>query len=74
MENKQALSAPNNYYDKYENEVGPESRKSLESMATKPEWFVLSNDINNFSKRLIETVSKVTKNEKDKMVLDFIMI
>ncbi|PFE50949.1 cell wall anchor protein, partial [Bacillus cereus] len=70
-ENKEALSAPNNYYDKYESEVGPASRQALQSMATKPDWFVLSNNIDEFSKSLIQTVSAVTKSEKDKMVLDF---
>ncbi|MCU5484781.1 MucBP domain-containing protein, partial [Bacillus cereus] len=70
-ENKEALSAPNNYYDKYESEVGPVSRQALQSMATKPDWFVLSNNIDEFSKSLIQTVSSVAKIEKDKMVLDF---
>ncbi|WP_242261577.1 isopeptide-forming domain-containing fimbrial protein, partial [Bacillus cereus group sp. BfR-BA-01453] len=70
-ENKEALSAPNNYYDKYESEVGPVSRQALQSMATKPDWFVLSNNIDEFSKSLIQTVSSVTKIEKDKMVLNF---
>ncbi|MBY0598583.1 isopeptide-forming domain-containing fimbrial protein [Bacillus bingmayongensis] len=69
-ENKETLAAPNQYYDKYDPEVGPYSRNALQSMATKPEWFVLSNDIEEFSKRLIETVTQVTKKEKDTMVLD----
>lgn len=33
-------------------------------MATKPEWFVLANDIEEFTKNLIETVTKVTKKKK----------
>ncbi|MBE5107535.1 isopeptide-forming domain-containing fimbrial protein [Bacillus thuringiensis] len=69
-ENKETLAAPNQYYDKYDREVGPYSRNALQGMATKPEWFVLSNDIEEFSKKLIETVTQVTKKEKDTMVLD----
>ncbi|MDZ5605747.1 isopeptide-forming domain-containing fimbrial protein [Bacillus pseudomycoides] len=69
-ENKDTLAAPNQYYDKYDREVGPYSRNVLQSMATKPEWFVLASDIEEFSKKLIETVTQVTKKEKDKMVLD----
>jgi len=69
-ENKDTLAAPDQYYDKYDREVGPYSRSMLESMATKPEWFVLSNNIEEFSNKLIETVTQVTKKEKDKMVLD----
>ncbi|WP_420685889.1 isopeptide-forming domain-containing fimbrial protein [Bacillus cereus] len=69
-ENKETLAAADQYYDKYDREVGPYSRNILESMATKPEWFVLSNNIEEFSKRLIETVTQVTKKEKDKMILD----
>ncbi|WP_142292918.1 isopeptide-forming domain-containing fimbrial protein [Bacillus cereus] len=69
-ENKETLAAPNQYYDKYDREVGPYSRNVLQNMATKPEWFVLSNDIDEFSKKLIETVTQVTKKEKDTMVLD----
>ncbi|CUB53491.1 Trypsin-resistant surface T6 protein precursor [Bacillus subtilis] len=69
-ENKETLAAADQYYDKYDREVGPYSRNILESMATKPEWFVLSNNIEEFSKKLIETVTQVTKKEKDKMILD----
>ncbi|OQR55903.1 isopeptide-forming domain-containing fimbrial protein [Bacillus sp. CDB3] len=70
-EDKKFLSASNQYYDKYDKEVGPYARQELQKMATKPEWFVLSNDIEEFTKNLIETVTKVTKKEKDRMVLDF---
>uniref|UniRef100_UPI001F57A424 vWA domain-containing protein n=1 Tax=Bacillus cereus group sp. BfR-BA-01309 TaxID=2920286 RepID=UPI001F57A424 len=70
-ENKKYLSTPENYYDKYDKEVGPYSRNALQKMATKPEWFVLSNDINEFTKNLVDTLSMTNKNEKDRMVLDF---
>ncbi|KYG32759.1 isopeptide-forming domain-containing fimbrial protein [Bacillus gaemokensis] len=70
-EDKKILAAPNQYYTKYDKEVGPYARNALQEMATKPEWFVLSNDIEEFSKKLIETVTKVTKKEKDRMILDF---
>lgn len=67
-EDKNYLSAPTQYYTKY-NVVGPYAQDALQKMATKPEWFVLSNNIEEFTKKLFDTVTEVTKN--DKMVLDF---
>ncbi|MGH1058347.1 SpaA isopeptide-forming pilin-related protein [Bacillus paranthracis] len=69
-EDKDSLAAPTQYYDKYEREVGPYARQELKKMATNPEWFVLANNIEEFTKNLIETVTKVTKKEKDKMILN----
>ncbi|MED0968631.1 isopeptide-forming domain-containing fimbrial protein [Bacillus paramycoides] len=69
-EDRNKLAEPSQYYDKYDKEVGPYARQELKKMATKPEWFVLANDIEEFTKNLIETVTKVTKKEKDKMVLN----
>ncbi|WP_416829260.1 isopeptide-forming domain-containing fimbrial protein [Ectobacillus polymachus] len=67
-EDKKALSASDQYYTKYD-VVGPYAQNALQNMATKPEWFVLSNNIEEFTKKLFDTVTEVTKN--DKMVLDF---
>ncbi|MGE7867145.1 isopeptide-forming domain-containing fimbrial protein [Bacillus paramycoides] len=69
-EDRNKLAEPSQYYDKYDKEVGPYARQELKKMATKPEWFVLANDIEEFTKNLIETVTKVTKKDKDKMVLN----
>ncbi|WP_429682544.1 isopeptide-forming domain-containing fimbrial protein [Bacillus pacificus] len=69
-EDRNFLKQSNQYYDKYDKEVGPYARQELKNMATKPEWFVLANDIEIFTKNLIETVTKVTKKEKDKLVLN----
>lgn len=69
-EDKSILAAPDQYFDKYDKEVGPYARQELKKMATNPEWFVLANDIETFTKNLIETVTKVTKKEKDKLVLN----
>ncbi|MED0959942.1 isopeptide-forming domain-containing fimbrial protein [Bacillus paramycoides] len=69
-EDRNKLAEPSQYYDKYDKEVGPYARQELKKMATKPEWFVLANDIEEFTKNLIETVTKVTKKEKDKLVLN----
>ncbi|WP_242217908.1 vWA domain-containing protein [Bacillus cereus group sp. BfR-BA-01380] len=68
-EDRKSLSAPNQYHTKYDKEVGPYARNALQNMATKPEWFVLSSNIEEFSKKLFEIISEVTKN--DKLVLDF---
>ncbi|WP_433772784.1 isopeptide-forming domain-containing fimbrial protein [Bacillus wiedmannii] len=69
-EDRNKLAEPSQYYDKYDREVGPYARQELKKMATKPEWFVLANDIEEFTKNLIETVTKVTKKEKDKLILN----
>ncbi|WP_240514649.1 isopeptide-forming domain-containing fimbrial protein [Bacillus cereus] len=69
-EDRNKLAEPSQYYDKYDKEVGPYARQELKKMATKPEWFVLANDIEEFTKNLIETITKVTKKEKDKLVLN----
>ncbi|PES17046.1 isopeptide-forming domain-containing fimbrial protein [Bacillus cereus] len=69
-EDKSILAASDQYYTKYDKEVGPYARQELKKMATKPEWFVLANDIEEFTKNLIETVTKVTKKEKDKLILN----
>jgi len=69
-EDTSILAAPDQYFDKYDKEVGPYARQELKKMATQPEWFVLANDIETFTKNLIETVTKVTKKEKDKLVLN----
>ncbi|MFD3450380.1 isopeptide-forming domain-containing fimbrial protein [Microbacteriaceae bacterium 4G12] len=68
-EDRNSLSASNQYYTKYDKEVGPYARNALQNMATKPEWFVLANNIEEFTKQLFDTVTQVTKN--DKMVLAF---
>ncbi|MFD3445640.1 isopeptide-forming domain-containing fimbrial protein [Microbacteriaceae bacterium 4G12] len=70
-EDRDSLSVPSQYDTKYDKEVGPYARNALQNMATKPEWFILSNNIDEFSKKLIETVTQVTKKEKDRMVLNF---